>query len=293
MVSATPSSRTVGAGTQTSYTATIAALNGFSGSVGLSVSGTTGSDRGFQPEHGSRQRKFISAEHHRRGCPGRLSIHHHGDRRSLSHTVSITLVVTAAVGSGTLAGSMASPAGAIQLTTEGSSDWAHWGLNVAADFDPRPPWRSRLVTIRWWEPQVPHATRTTRSGSRGRMASLRPPPPTARLASSYPGRTTVSGLRYRRTLPCGRSRFTWGVARTGTAGGAPERWQRGGLCGHVIKQQCGGDDSGSLHADLQGCLRRTDPDPYLYPEHGRRRQCDNSGRYVAITAIASATRPSQ
>jgi hypothetical protein len=53
---------------------------------------------------------------------------------SLSHTASITLVVTA-VGSGALTGSMAPPAGTIPLTTEGSRDWAHWGLNATADFD--------------------------------------------------------------------------------------------------------------------------------------------------------------
>jgi len=54
---------------------------------------------------------------------------------SLSHTANVTLTVTAGLGSGTLAGSIAATVGPVQLTTEGTLDWAHWGLNTVADFD--------------------------------------------------------------------------------------------------------------------------------------------------------------
>src|SRR5581483_4825523 len=49
-ISASPASQTVTAGNGTSYTATIGALNGFSGSVALSVSGLpTGASGSFNP----------------------------------------------------------------------------------------------------------------------------------------------------------------------------------------------------------------------------------------------------
>jgi hypothetical protein len=54
---------------------------------------------------------------------------------SLSHTANVTLTVTAGVGSGSLTGSVATPVGPVQLTTEGTLDWAHWGLNTVTDFD--------------------------------------------------------------------------------------------------------------------------------------------------------------
>ena len=54
---------------------------------------------------------------------------------NLSHTTNVILVLTAPAGGGTLGGSIADARGTIQLTTEGSSDWAHWGLNAVTDFD--------------------------------------------------------------------------------------------------------------------------------------------------------------
>ncbi|HEX2269348.1 MAG TPA: IPT/TIG domain-containing protein, partial [Pyrinomonadaceae bacterium] len=48
---------------------------------------------------------------------------------------SATLFPAAGGGSGTLSGSFATPASSINLTTEGTSDWAHWGLGSPAAFD--------------------------------------------------------------------------------------------------------------------------------------------------------------
>jgi hypothetical protein len=46
-----------------------------------------------------------------------------------------TLTPTAIPGSGTLTGSNATDTAQVNLTTEGSDDWAHWGLFTAASFD--------------------------------------------------------------------------------------------------------------------------------------------------------------
>jgi YD repeat-containing protein len=48
---------------------------------------------------------------------------------------SATLFPSGGGGSGTLSGSFANPGSNINLTTDGTSDWAHWGLNSATAFD--------------------------------------------------------------------------------------------------------------------------------------------------------------
>lgn len=48
---------------------------------------------------------------------------------------SATLFPASGGGSGTLSGSFANPASSINLTTEGTSDWGHWGLGTGSTFD--------------------------------------------------------------------------------------------------------------------------------------------------------------
>jgi Bacterial Ig domain/Putative Ig domain len=56
------------------------------------------------------------------------------DDRGLSVT-SFPAKVFVCTGSGTLLGSVATPSAAVNLTTEGRTDWAHWGLASPASFD--------------------------------------------------------------------------------------------------------------------------------------------------------------
>ena len=48
---------------------------------------------------------------------------------------SATLAPSSTSGSGSLNGSMVTTAGSINLTTEGTTDWTHWGMGSAAAFD--------------------------------------------------------------------------------------------------------------------------------------------------------------
>ncbi|HXQ37687.1 MAG TPA: Ig-like domain-containing protein, partial [Anaerolineales bacterium] len=50
-------------------------------------------------------------------------------------TLDSATLFPAGSGSGTLSGSFANPGSNINLTTEGTSDWAHWGLNSSTAFD--------------------------------------------------------------------------------------------------------------------------------------------------------------
>ncbi|MEO8370734.1 MAG: hypothetical protein ABI806_16235, partial [Candidatus Solibacter sp.] len=52
-----------------------------------------------------------------------------------SSPVSTTLTLTAPGGGGSLAGSISAPSTVVNLTAEGTADWAHWGLATAASFD--------------------------------------------------------------------------------------------------------------------------------------------------------------
>jgi hypothetical protein len=53
----------------------------------------------------------------------------------LSHQTTATLVVSSGGATGALNGSVAMPSGTQNLTTLGTSDWAHWGLTTASSFD--------------------------------------------------------------------------------------------------------------------------------------------------------------
>jgi hypothetical protein len=135
-VGVTPGTQSVTAGNNITYTVSVGALNGFGGTVGLDVSGLpAGVTRAFNPPTivgtGSATLTLTAAAG---TVPGTYPLSVNATSGGISHTADITLTVTAPVGSGTLAGTVATPPASIQLTTEGTSDWAHWGLTTAADF---------------------------------------------------------------------------------------------------------------------------------------------------------------
>src|SRR5438874_9547447 len=94
-LAASPSLQTVTAGSRTSYTATVSALNGFSGSVSLSVSGLpAGATGSFTPASvtGSGTSTLsISSSNTTPPCSYPLTIT--GTSGSLTHTASDTLTV--------------------------------------------------------------------------------------------------------------------------------------------------------------------------------------------------------
>jgi hypothetical protein len=53
---------------------------------------------------------------------------------SASHSISLILNVYSTAGPH-LAGSSSSPSGAVDLTAQGNTDWAHWGLTAPTSFD--------------------------------------------------------------------------------------------------------------------------------------------------------------
>jgi hypothetical protein len=133
-LTAAPSSQSVIAGNSTSFTATVSALSGFSGAVGFSVSGLpAGAGFGFNPASVSGSGSSTLTVNTTSGtAPGSYPLTITGTNGGLSHTANVTLNVT---GVGAIGGSVTAPAATVQLTPEGSTDWAHWGLNTAADFD--------------------------------------------------------------------------------------------------------------------------------------------------------------
>src|SRR5205814_7573664 len=96
-ISATPSSRTVVVGSSTSYTAAVAAKNGFTGSVGLGVSGLpSGANGSFSPTSISGSGSSTLTVTTSSSTPaGTYTLTITGTSGSLSHSASVTLTVTA------------------------------------------------------------------------------------------------------------------------------------------------------------------------------------------------------
>jgi hypothetical protein len=97
-LAAAPAARTVPAGDATAYTVTVGAVNGFSGSVGLSLSGLPASvgSAAFSPASvagaGSSQLTVTTLA---TAPPGTYSLKVTGTSGSLSHTATVALTVTA------------------------------------------------------------------------------------------------------------------------------------------------------------------------------------------------------
>ena len=136
-VSATPPTQTVAVGSNTSYTVTVSPLAGFSGTVGFSVSGLpAGATAAFNPttvttSGSSSMTVTVAAGTSTGSYPLTIT----ATSGTLSHTANVTLNITPPGSSGLLSGSLASPPASLQLSTEGSLDWAHWGLNTSSDFN--------------------------------------------------------------------------------------------------------------------------------------------------------------
>ena len=136
-VSASPPGNTVIAGAGAGYTVTITALNGFAGTTGFSVSGMpSGVTSAFSPVTvaggGSSTMTLSTAA---AMSPGTYPLVITATSGILSHTANVNLTVTAPASGGSLAASIAAPTGPVDLSQLGGSDWAHWGLTAATDFD--------------------------------------------------------------------------------------------------------------------------------------------------------------
>jgi hypothetical protein len=136
-VSATPATQSVAAGGVTSYTINTSALSGFSGSIGLSVAGLPGgATPAFNPatvSAGGSSTLTVTTVAGTAAASYPLTIT--AASGGLSHTANATLTVTAAGVGGFLSGTVATPPASVQLTTEGTADWVHWGTFTSSDFD--------------------------------------------------------------------------------------------------------------------------------------------------------------
>jgi uncharacterized membrane protein len=135
-VSALPASRSVNAGSSAAYTITVSALNGFGGAVGFSASGLpAGVTAGFAPATVTGSGTSTMTLTTTAGvAAGTYPVTITATSGTISHTAGVSLTVAAA-GGGALTGSMTAPSGPVQLTTQGTADWAHWGLTTAADYN--------------------------------------------------------------------------------------------------------------------------------------------------------------
>jgi hypothetical protein len=145
-IAAAPASRPVVAGASAAFTDTVSALNGFSANVDLTVSGLpVGAGATFTPASISGSGSAsLSISTSSSTLPGTYPLVLTGTSGALSHTANLSLTVT---GVGALSGSVAAPAAAVQLTTEGTSDWAHWGLNAATDWNHKNGVTSQIGTF--------------------------------------------------------------------------------------------------------------------------------------------------
>jgi len=107
-ISATPTSQAVTAGSSTSYTVSIGALNGFSGTVSLSASGLpSGATASLSPTSVSRSGSAtLSISTTNATTTGSFTLTVTGTSGSLTHRVSVTLSVGGTGGSGTTTGTV-------------------------------------------------------------------------------------------------------------------------------------------------------------------------------------------
>jgi hypothetical protein len=130
-ISASPASQTVTAGNGTTYTATIAAVNGFSGSVAMTVSGLpTGAGGSFNPTSvGGSGSSTLTVTTATNTPVGTYTLTVTGTSGSLVHNTTVTLIVNAAntlsltdgdIGSPGVAGSASLSAGVYTVKGSGA-----------------------------------------------------------------------------------------------------------------------------------------------------------------------------
>ncbi len=137
-LSASPATNTVAQGANASYTITVAAQNGFTGSVGLSLNTSAlpaGANATFTPATitGGAGTSNLVITTAATTPSGSYPLTVTGISGSLTHTTAVTLVVSGT--GGTLSGALTTASGAQNLTSLGTADWAHWGVTNAASFD--------------------------------------------------------------------------------------------------------------------------------------------------------------
>ena len=129
-LSATPTSLTVAQGSSGTYTATVGALNGFTGTVSLSVSGLpTGATAGFNPTSiagsGSSSLTISVAS---TTATGTYTLTIAGTSGTLSHSATVTLVVSTPSGGGLPTGWMDEDIGSVSLA--GSATYSNGVFTV-------------------------------------------------------------------------------------------------------------------------------------------------------------------
>jgi polygalacturonase/uncharacterized membrane protein len=129
-ISATPASQTVTAGSGTSYTATIGALNGFTGTVNLSVTGLpSGAAGSFNPASvAGSSTSTLSVSTASTTPAGTYTLTITGTSGALTHSASVTLVVNSATaGDFTITATPAS-----QTVTEGGTSSTTYTTTISA-----------------------------------------------------------------------------------------------------------------------------------------------------------------
>ncbi|MCU1243885.1 MAG: hypothetical protein JWO71_4611, partial [Candidatus Acidoferrum typicum] len=139
----TPSSQTVNPGASTTYTATMTPLNGFTGTVTLGVTGLpSGATGTFAPAtvDNTTRSSTLNISVGANTTPANYPLTVTANSGNINRTADVTLVVSGGAGGGGsasagLSGSFFIPTTVQNLTTLGTSDWAHWGLTSNASFD--------------------------------------------------------------------------------------------------------------------------------------------------------------
>ena len=133
----TPASQSVSPGANTSYSATVAAQNGFSGTVNLSVSGLpSGATGTFTPASiNTSGSSSLAISTTASTAAGTYPLTVTATSGTLSHTAPVTLIVNSSSSSGALSGALSTPSGTQNLTQLGTVDWAQWGLTAATSFN--------------------------------------------------------------------------------------------------------------------------------------------------------------
>jgi polygalacturonase len=129
-ISATPASQTVTAGSGTSYSTTIGALNGFTGTVNLSVSGLpSGASGSFNPASvAASGNSTLSISTSSTTPAGTYTLTITGTSGALTHSVTVTLVVNSATaGDFTIAATPSS-----QTVTEGGTSSTSYTATITA-----------------------------------------------------------------------------------------------------------------------------------------------------------------
>jgi hypothetical protein len=136
-LNATPLSRSVLAGSSAGYSLTLTGQNGFAGTIGFATgvlpSGVTAVFSPSTLTGGGTSTLTLSTT--AAVVAGSYPVTITAFSGTLSHTTTVTLVVTTSTTGGTLSGFVLTPAATVQLTTEGTEDWAHWGLNTGTEYN--------------------------------------------------------------------------------------------------------------------------------------------------------------